>query len=303
MAFKPAVRSQSKLRIAISGISGSGKTYTSIMLAKLLGVAKLAIIDSERGSSSKNARPDGKEEGPGMWDFDVCELGSNKKPQDYIVAISDAARAGYDGLIIDSYSHSWIAALEQVDAMGKIMGWKTVSPLVQKLVDSVYDYPGHVLCTFRSKQEHAVETDVQGKVCVRKLGMASVAREGTEYEFDMWFDFRQGGIIAVNKSRCTGISEGDIYQRSDLPFLIDTIKAWLSTGAAPAPRVVVDVPKDAKVSALDAAEARFKACTTYDALLAAGKEIQATVLTGASEADKARMRTVFSECKLALEAK
>ena len=46
--FKKAVRSASKLRLALSGTSGSGKTYGALLLAKGIG-GKIAVIDTERG--------------------------------------------------------------------------------------------------------------------------------------------------------------------------------------------------------------------------------------------------------------
>ena len=49
--FKKAVRSASKLRLALSGTSGSGKTYGALLLAKGIG-GKIAVIDTERGSAS-----------------------------------------------------------------------------------------------------------------------------------------------------------------------------------------------------------------------------------------------------------
>ena len=42
--FKKAVRSASKLRLALSGTSGSGKTYGALLLAKGIG-GKIAVIE------------------------------------------------------------------------------------------------------------------------------------------------------------------------------------------------------------------------------------------------------------------
>ena len=52
--FRPATRTQAKLRMAIGGPPNSGKTLTSLLLAKYLG-DPIALIDTERGSSEKYA--------------------------------------------------------------------------------------------------------------------------------------------------------------------------------------------------------------------------------------------------------
>ena len=47
--FRKAQRKQAKLRLAITGPAGSGKTYSALQLAFGLG-GKIAMIDTENGS-------------------------------------------------------------------------------------------------------------------------------------------------------------------------------------------------------------------------------------------------------------
>ena len=54
MAFTKATKSQARLRLALCGPAGSGKTYTALALAKGLG-ARAAVICTERGSAAKYA--------------------------------------------------------------------------------------------------------------------------------------------------------------------------------------------------------------------------------------------------------
>ncbi len=61
MEFKKAVKAKQKLRLAIDGVSGSGKTYTALSVASGLG-GRIAVIDSEHGSSELYAD---------RFDFDV----------------------------------------------------------------------------------------------------------------------------------------------------------------------------------------------------------------------------------------
>src|SRR3989338_6463823 len=113
--FKRAVKYQSKLRLAISAPTGSGKTWTSLLIAERLAEVtggKIALIDTEHGSASKY-----EDRFP---QFDVLEL-SSYGPLEYVAAIEAAQQAGYGILIIDSLSHAWMGkngALEQVDRAG-----------------------------------------------------------------------------------------------------------------------------------------------------------------------------------------
>jgi ATP-dependent protease Clp ATPase subunit len=50
--FTKASKTQSKLPLALVGPSGSGKTYSALAIAVGLG-ARIAVIDTERGSASK----------------------------------------------------------------------------------------------------------------------------------------------------------------------------------------------------------------------------------------------------------
>ena len=94
--FKKAERKSAKLRAAFCGTSGSGKTYSALLLARGLG-DKVAVIDTERGSSELYAD---------LFGFDVAQLAPPFTPQRYIELIRMAATQ-YDVLVIDSLSHAW----------------------------------------------------------------------------------------------------------------------------------------------------------------------------------------------------
>lgn len=224
MTFKPAQRKNAKLRLALSGTAGAGKTYSALLIAKEFG-SRIAVMDSERGSASLYAD---------LVPFDVCEL-EEKNLQEYLAKIREAAAAGYEVLVIDSYSHSWVGALEAIDrAGGWTKGGKTISPLVAKLVDAILSYPGHVIATMRSKADFAIEV-VDGRARMKKMGMATVAREGTDFEFSVMLELNTDGGLTVSKSRCPALI-GGVYSREDVTKIARTLKAWLGEGAALTPR-------------------------------------------------------------------
>lgn len=226
--FKKATKRQIKLRLALVGPTGSGKTYSSLQIASRIG-AKVAVIDTEHGSASKYAD---------LFQFDVCELESFH-PQQYINAIA-AASQHYDVLVIDSLSHAWMGkdgALELVDQSAKrsqsknsFNAWREVTPLHNQLVEALLSCKCHLIVTMRAKTEYVMETDHKGKSVPRKVGLAPIQRDGVEYEFDVVGEMTQDNELIVSKSRCPALSGKVITQPGKQ--VADTLLGWLNSGEA-----------------------------------------------------------------------
>ena len=105
--FKKATKSQAKLRAAIFGPSGAGKTMSSLRIATGLAgkTGRIAVIDTERGSAAKYAD---------LFEFDVAEP-ADKTIESYVETIQQAR--GYDVLVIDSLSHAWAELLTEIDRL------------------------------------------------------------------------------------------------------------------------------------------------------------------------------------------
>jgi hypothetical protein len=110
MEFKKAVKNKSWLRLAIDGVSGSGKTFTAIAvgtgMAEVLG-GRVALIDMEHGSASLYAD---------RFDFDTLDL-LKFQIEDYVEALNAATAAQYPIVIIDSTSQAWDALTERVECI------------------------------------------------------------------------------------------------------------------------------------------------------------------------------------------
>jgi hypothetical protein len=250
--FKPAIRTQSRLRMALDGPPGSGKSFSALRiglaLARLLagsGSPRVAVIDTERGSASKyaGARPD-----PDLppWEFDVLELASFS-PSEYTAAVRDAGREGYGVLVVDSLSHAWTGkdgALELKDRAGdknQFAAWKTVTPLHNEMIDALLQSPCHVIVTMRSKVDYVLETDGNGKQVPKRVVMAPVQRPGMEYEFDLYGSLDWSHVLTVSKSRCPEVADAVMVKPG--PALAATLAAWLTTGEALPPAAAVNVPR------------------------------------------------------------
>lgn len=212
--FQKAVRTQKAARIFIRGTSGSGKTYSSLLLAKALADGKpIAVIDTEKNSSTLYTDDKSLD-----VDFDVIDynkLYQDHNPSHYIELIDMAEKNGYKVLIIDSLSHAWIGKggileINEQIAQAKYHGnsfaaWvKTTpeyyNPLINKII---LGNDIHIIATGRTKTEYEVTKDDQGKTKITKFGTKTQQREGLDYEFDIVLDLQHGteGIASPDKDR------------------------------------------------------------------------------------------------------
>lgn len=232
--FEPATRKKLKLRLALDGPAGAGKTLTGLRFAFALG-KKVAVIDTEHGSASKyqGDAPDGI-----PFDFQVLELNQHA-PTEYTAAIEEAARLGFDVLLIDSLSHAWAGnegALELVSKKGgnSYTAWKDVTPMHTRMIEAILGAPMHVIATMRSKTEYVLEENEKGKQVPRKIGMAPIQRAGMEYEFDLYGSMDWSHVLTVTKSRCSAVADA-IAVKPGATWLEPVIR-WLETGVSIKPK-------------------------------------------------------------------
>ena len=227
--FKKAEKKNLKLRLALCGPAGAGKTYSALSVASAMG-GRIAVVDTEHGSASKYAD---------VFEFDVVEPNCFD-PRELIETIRYAEKNGYGHIIIDSLSHYWSGKggeLEMVDnaaarskSANSFMAWKTVTPVHNELIDTIIGSKINVFVTMRTKTEYVVETNSAGKQVPRKVGLAPVMRDGIEYEFDICGDIDQDNNFVVTKSRCPALSS-QVVRRPGKEFA-EKIIAWLNSASA-----------------------------------------------------------------------
>lgn len=226
--FRKAEKTKAKLRLALYGPAGSGKTFTALRLANGIG-GTVALIDTEHGSSELYAD---------RFEFDVCNL-EDKRISGYIKALRAAQQAGYEVVIIDSLTHAWEELKAFVDENAKNYrgnnwsAWSDANPKQRAFVEAILTYPGHVIATMRSRTEWTTETTSNGKVKPVRVGLQPEQGKGIEYEFGvlMQMDSNHGGTVV--KDRTSQLQGKYIEEPGE--EMGRWLSEWLSKGSEPKP--------------------------------------------------------------------
>jgi hypothetical protein len=255
--FKKASRKRIKLKIAMTGGPGTGKTTSSNRLARgLVGPqGKVALIDTENGSASLYSD---------RFDFDVVEIAPPFEHQKLVEAINAAVSGDYDAVIIDSASHFWEGILEYKDKLDRRGGnsfsnWNEAGRHFKEIINAVLQSPIHVICCLRSKVDYVIEQDGKGKAVPKKVGLAPIMRDGVEFEFTTVFDIDTTHNAATSKDR-TGLFTDRIFQITEETG--EHLARWLQE----VPEPVVEKPQSTDTQPAKPAEPAKPADTTivYD---------------------------------------
>jgi hypothetical protein len=250
VTFKKAERKRAKLRLALAGPSGSGKTYSALLVAKGMG-GRIAVIDTEQGSASLYSH---------VTEFDALELSPPYTPERYIEAIQAAVQGGYDVLVIDSMTHEWDGAggcleANETLAHARMKGntwaaWNETTPRHRAFVDAILQAPIHIIATMRSKTETVQGADKK----VVKLGMKTIQRDGTDYEFTTVLDLTHDNHYANASKDRTGLFSGpELLSESTGRKLLE----WLNSGAEVKPEQPAASKKASDPATVDAL---YKVC-------------------------------------------
>jgi hypothetical protein len=186
--IKKATKVSKKLRCLITGLTGSGKSFGSLLLAKgLTNNGKVLVFDTENGRASLKV---GMPELEG-FEYDVIEVASQDvTSEDYIKAIELAEQNGYDAVILDSATHEWeyVKDLQQ-KLGGRYTDWGKAKAGHHKFIKKVISAKVHVIITARSDIKHE-QQEVNGRKQVVKLGLGTQQNGNFPYEMDFVFDIQ-----------------------------------------------------------------------------------------------------------------
>ncbi|WP_278988890.1 AAA family ATPase [Alistipes communis] len=200
MQLRQSMRRAARMRLALAGASGSGKTYSSLLIAYGMtgDWSRVAVIDSENCSADLYAHLGG---------YQVLTL-ENYAPETYIEAIGICEQAGAEVIIIDSISHCWDYLLDfHANLQGNsFANWAKVTPRQNAFIQRILTSSAHVICTMRSKQDYVL-SDKNGRMVPEKVGLKAVQRDNVDYEFTAVLDIAMNHKAATSKDR-TGLFTG-----------------------------------------------------------------------------------------------
>lgn len=253
MAVK-AKRLATKLRIALTGPTNSGKTLTAIYLA--YGMLKemhpqateddlwdkIVLIDSERGRGNAYAeRADLPTKTGSYW---YIGIDAPYTPQKYIDALNEAIQiVGTVGVVIcDSFTHVWNGEggvldikneMDKKNPNGKYTNWNDVGSIQNKMVNAYLTAPCHTITTLRSKMAYELQPDENGKMRPVKLGLAPVQRGDLEYEFDIVLMLNKDHRVDSIIKDITFLERQGIENEIVTPELGKLLVQWCEKGADP----------------------------------------------------------------------
>ena len=230
MQLRKAERKKVKLKIGLAGPTGSGKTYSALLLARGLvdDWEKVAIIDTENGSADLYSHLGG---------YGVLPLAPPFEPEKYAKALETCIKAGAEVVVIDSMSQEWSGEGGVLDYQSKLGGkfqdWAKATPRHRAFIDAILQAPAHVICCSRVKTDWAIEQNEKGRATPVKMGLKVEQRDGIEYEFTVSWRLAQGNMASCDKDR-TGIFHG----KADFKISEETgkeLRKWADSGSEAKP--------------------------------------------------------------------
>lgn len=237
--FEKVTRKKAKLRMALTGVSGAGKTLSALLIAGGMtggDWSKVAMIDTEH----ERARFYANRSDLGTGEFLYEAFYPPYSPDRYKELVNAAADAvGPDGVvIIDSFSHAWNnegGVLDIKDRIASQQGknsytaWNEAGKFQNDLVNTILAVDCHTIVTMRSKMEYAMQENERGKMTPVKIGLAPVQRDDTEYEFDIVLDIARNHVATASKDT----TFLDTFGKVITPELGKQLVKWLNTGEEP----------------------------------------------------------------------
>lgn len=182
--FQKAAPQQARLKVSIYGPPGSGKTFSTLLMAE--GLAKVrgkrvAFVDTERGTDFYAQKVPARKVHPEAFDFDALYT---KSLAEVVSAVASLDPNEHGIVVIDSISQLWDAAIEaykgKTTSQGGIpmQAWGAIKKPYKKLVA---DLIGSTMDVFiLGRQKNMFDTDDEGEM--KKTGVGMRAEGETAYE-------------------------------------------------------------------------------------------------------------------------
>ena len=325
--FRKAKAEQAALKMGLYGPPGSGKTFTSLLLAE--GLAKLtgkrvAYIDTERGTDFYCQAVPTRSVHPEAFDFDALYT---RAISEVLAAVRGIDTTTHGVVVLDSVTHLWEAAMAAYEGKKTSAGtipmhaWGKIKKPYKDLMAILLSTPLHVLICGRQKTVYG-EDEETGEL--KAEGVTMRAEGETPYEPHILIRMEQvkpkktnelAKIYAYAEKDRTGVLSGRSFENPNFETLCRPLlgllgdkQARMATGDESAATDAEALAEQERAKTVQSAEllrqfsARIDLAADGKALKLIGKEITAEVKSQMLPSDVAAMREKYQEREHALQA-
>lgn len=183
--FRKAKAEQAALKIGMYGPPGSGKTFTSLLIAE--GLAKVsgkrvAYVDTERGTDFYCKDVPSRAVHPQAFDFDALYT---RSLTEVLSGFKGLSSEEYGVVVLDSVTHLWEAAIAAYGGNQTRAGtipmhaWGKIKRPYKELMSGLLSSPMHVIICGRQGTEYATDEETDE---LKAVGLKMKAEGETPYE-------------------------------------------------------------------------------------------------------------------------
>lgn len=317
--FRKAKAEQAALKIGFYGPPGSGKTFTSLLIAE--GLAKIngkrvAYVDSEHGTDFYCQAVAARAVHPEAFDFDALYTQSLTE---CLSAVKSLKPEEYGVVVIDSITHFWQAAIAAFGGRQTSAGtipmhaWGKIKKPYKELMAYLLSSPMHAIIVGRQGTEYTTDEETEE---LKAVGVKMKAEGETAYEPHILVRMEAikprktqevAQIAAYAEKDRTGVLAGrtiinPTFESMCAPLLplLGVVQASMATGDASA---MVDAEEIARQDServrfssekLKELSAQIDLSKSQDDLKKVGKEITVQLKSKMTVADVAELRERYT---------
>jgi hypothetical protein len=193
----PAKRKAVPMLISLSGVSGSGKTYSALLLAAgLAGKGPVGFLDTENGRGSMYA------DSPGIMaalsdGYEIAEMKEPFTPSRYSEAVEAFEEHGCKVLVIDSMTHEWeghggCSDLAENNKLKGTPNWILAKREHKRMMNHLLASGMHLIFCLRAREKIKVAREEKGKEQFIPIGLQPIQEKNFTFEMTLSLLLEEG---------------------------------------------------------------------------------------------------------------